>query len=70
MTAYEIFMSLAHDHCHYFDKALHNDTMMGALLATENALVALAQLPELTDLEVVEKVMDNLEHGRRAMVRG
>lgn len=70
MTAYEIFMTLAHDHCRYFDKAMHSDTMMGALLATENALNALAQLPELAEERKVREIIRAIEHGNRAMVRG
>lgn len=70
MTAYEIFMTLAHDHCRYFDKAMHSDTMMGAQLATENALTALAQLPELAKERKVREIIQSIEHGDRAMVRG
>lgn len=70
MTAYEIFMNLAHDHCRYFDKAVNNDTMMGAQLATENAMSLLAQLPELEKERKVQDIMKSIEHGGRALVRG
>lgn len=70
MNAYEIFMNLAHDHCRYFDKAKDNDTMMGAQLATENAMALLAQLPELEKERKVRDIMSNIEHGCRALVRG